>query len=141
MKLSGLFILISLVALVSGCSKSSSGPTSAEGKWTYTTSDSKMTVDFELVKTSSGSLDIQNQTMKVNGIQYSTEKQIAGVNLPTIASMRFNANDSKAVYPYYVQFLNGKVSSDFKKIEVPDGEYTYPWGTTVTLKGISIVRP
>ena len=72
--------------------------------------------------------------MKVNGIQYSTEKQIAGVNLPTIASIRFNANDSKAVYPYYIQFLNGKVSSDFKKIEVPDGEYTYPWGTTVTLK-------
>lgn len=123
------------------CSKGSSGPTSAEGKWTYTTPDSKITVTFELVKTSAGSLDVQNQSLTINGAAYLSEKQISGVSLPTIATLRINANDAKAIYPYYILFTNGKVSSDFKRIDVPDGEYTYPWGTTVTLKTISIVRP
>lgn len=141
MQLTGLVLVISTVILVAGCSKTSSGPSSAEGKWTYTTPDGKIIVDFELIKTTSGSLDIQNQTMKVIGTSYNSEKQINGVSLPTIASIRINANDSKAVYPYYIQFLNGKVSNDFKRIEVSDGEYTYPWGTTVTLKAVSIVRP
>ena len=134
-------LFCALLVVAAGCSKTNSGPTSAEGKWTYTTSDGKIMVTFDLVKTSTGSLDIQNQTMKIDGITYNAEKIISGVNLPVIASIRINANDAKAVYPYYIQFNNGSVSSDFKRIEVPDGEYTFPWGTTKTLKTISIVRP
>lgn len=142
MRLFNLFVIaISLVGVAGACSKSSSGPTSAEGKWTYTTPDGKITATFELVKTSSGSLDVQNQSLKINGSVYISEKEITGVSLPDIASIRINANDAKAVYPYYVKFLNGKVSSDFKRIDVPDGEYTFPWGTTNTLKNVSIVRP
>ena len=137
----GLIIVILSTFLIISCSKSSSGPSSAEGKWTYTTSDGKITVDFELVKTSSGSLDVQNQSIKINGALYNAEKEITGVNLPTIASIRINANDSKAVYPYYILFSNGKVSGDFKRIDIPDGEYTFPWGTTVTMKSVAIVRP
>lgn len=140
MRLFKLFIIvISLVGVA--CSKSSSGPTSAEGKWTYTTPDGKITATFELVKASSGSLDVQNHSLKINGSVYISEKEITGVSLPDIASIRINANDAKAVYPYYIKFLNGKVSSDFKRIDVPDGEYTFPWGTTNALKNISIVRP
>ena len=141
MRFCGSAILVSIIILVTGCSKSASGPTSAEGKWTYTTPDGKMKVDFELIKTASGSLDIQNQAMKVDGTSYNSEKQLAGVSLPTIASIRINVNDAKAVYPYYIQFLNGKVSSDFNRIEVPDGEYSFPWGTTVKLKSVSVTRP
>jgi hypothetical protein len=146
MSISGLrFIVVCAVTSslmqLSSCSKSSSGPSSAEGSWTYTTPDGKMKVTFDLVKTSSGSLDIQNQSLTINGTAYNSEKIITGVALPLITSIRINANDAKAVYPYYILFLNGKVSSDFKKIDVPDGEYTYPWGTTNPLKTISIVRP
>ncbi len=74
MRLSGLIILASVIILLTGCSKSASGPTSAEGKWTYTTTDGNMQVDFELIKTASGSLDIQNQTMKVKSTLYNSEK-------------------------------------------------------------------
>ncbi len=134
-------LLIIITGLLSHCSKSASGPSSAEGKWTYTTPDSKVTVTFDLVKTSAGSLDIQNQTIKIDGTVYNAEKQISGVNLPIIGLIRINANDAKAVYPYYIQFTNGSVSGDFRLINVPDTEYTFPWGTTKTLKTISIGRP
>ncbi len=136
-----LLFFLALLAVSGGCSKSSSGPSSAEGKWAYTTSDGKIVVTFDLVKTSTGSLDIQNQTMKIDGTAYNAEKQISGVALPLIGSIRINANDAKAVYPYYILFTNGSVSSDFNRINVPDGEYTFPWGTTKTLKAISITRP
>ena len=136
-----LIIVIYFVGAAGACSKSSSGPTSAEGKWIYTTPDGKITVNFDLVKTSSGSLDVQNQSLKINGAVYNSENEITGVSLPDIASIRINANDAKAVYPYSIKFLNGKVSGDFKRIDVADGEYTFPWGTTNALKNVSIVRP
>jgi hypothetical protein len=135
------FIALLSVCLISGCSKSSSGPTSSEGAWTYTTPDGKIKVTFDLVKTSTGSLDIQNQTMMLNGTTVNAEKTITGITLPSISYIRINANDIKAVYPYDIVFNNGKVSSDFKHIDVPDGTYTYPWGTANTLKSVSIVRP
>jgi len=135
----GFIAVLSLISV--GCSKSNSGPTSPEGKWTYTTPDNKINVTFDLVKTSTGSYDVQNQTIKIEGVSYNAEKQVTGVVIPAIASIRINANDAKAVYPYYVQFLNGTVSSDFRRIDVATGEYTFPWGTTVSLKTVSIVRP
>lgn len=89
MRLFKLFIIvISLVGVAGACSKSSSGPTSAEGKWIYTTPDGKITATFELVKASSGSLDVQNQSLKINGSVYISEKEITGVSLPDIASLR-----------------------------------------------------
>jgi hypothetical protein len=132
-----------LIVLLSfaDCSKSSSGPSTAEGKWTYTTPDSKIVVTFDLVKTSSGSMEIQNQTMKIDGTACESVVQTTGVNLPDIESIRISANDSKVTYPYYIKFLNAKVSSDFKRMDVPSGEYTFPWGTTKTLTSIAIVRP
>ncbi len=137
----GLVTILACLTLLTGCSKSSSGPSSAEGKWTYTTPDGKIVVTFDLVKTSAGSLDIQNQTMKIDGTTYNAEKQVSGVTLPAIGTMRINANDAKAVYPYYILFTNGSVSSDFKRIDVPDGEDTFPWGITKTLKTVAITRP
>src|SRR5438045_3047780 len=128
-----------LMAGLLGCSKSDSGPSSAEGSWTYTTPDTKVAVTFQLVKTSSGSLGIQNQTYKLSGTSYESAAVITGVALPAIASIKINANDSKITYPYYILFTNIKVSSDFKRMDVTDGEYQTPGGTT-TLKAIAITR-
>jgi hypothetical protein len=133
-------LIIAFVGLAGACSKSSSGPTSAEGKWSYTTPDSKMSVTFDLVKTSSGSLDIQNPTIKIEGVSYIAAAVMTGVALPLIGQIRINANDAKAVYPFDIKFNNGKVNSDFTKIDVPDGEYTYSGGS-VSLKTIAIGRP
>jgi len=122
------------------CSKSDSGPSSAECSWAYTTPDGKVAVTFQLVKNSSGSLEIQNQTYKLNGTSYESAAVIAGVVLPAIASIRINENDVKLGKGYYILFTNMKVSADFKRIDVPDGEYTTSGGTT-TLKAITITRP
>ncbi len=140
MRLSKLFLTVVIVVWISSCSKSSSGPTSAEGNWTYTTPDNKISVSFALVKNSSGSLDIQNSALKIEGVAYNSAAQISGVALPVIGSIRINANDAKAIYPYDIQFTNGSVSSDFKKINVPDAEYTYSGGSN-TLKAIVVGRP
>lgn len=134
-------IIVFFVTVAGGCSKSPSGPSSAEGKWTYTTADSKIKVTFDLVKTASGSLDIQNPAMTVDGTLANASAVITGVSLPDIVSMRINANDMKVTYPYYIFFSACKVSSDFKHIDVAAGEYSFPFGTTISFKNISIVRP
>jgi hypothetical protein len=134
-------IIASLLLVALACSKDKDpGFTSAEGKWKYTTPDSKIAVTFELVKTPSGGFDITNPTIKIDGTLYNAEKQISGVSLPVIGTIRINANDSKAVYPYNIIFNNGVVSSDFTKIEVPDATYTFPWPTVKALKTIVIER-
>lgn len=132
--------MVLIGTLLAACSKSSSGPTSAEGSWTYTTADSKISVTFQLVKNSSGSLDIQNQTFKLNGTVYESAAVISGVALPAIASIKINANDAKLTYPYYILFTGITVSSDFKKMNVPTGEYQTQSGT-VSLSAVSITRP
>jgi hypothetical protein len=129
-----------LIVALLGCSKSDSGPSSAEGSWAYTTSDGKVAVTFQLVKTSSGSLNIQNQTYKLNGTSYESAAVITGVALPAIATIKINANDAKITYPYDITFNNIKVSSDFKRMDVADGSYSTPTGTT-TLKAVAITRP
>src|SRR4051812_34808268 len=95
-------IWIICAAALAGCGKSDSGPSSAEGSWTYTTVDGKIAVTFQLVKNSSGSLDIQNQTFKLSGTTYESAAAISGVALPAIATIKINANDSKLTYPYYI---------------------------------------
>ena len=135
-----------LLLVFADCGKSTSGPSTAEGKWTYTTPDSKISITFDLIKSASGSYEIQNQALKIDGTQCmngicESVAEMTGVGLPDIASIRINANDPKATYPYYIKFLNAKVSSDFKRIDVASGEYTFPWGTTKTLAAVAIVRP
>lgn len=129
-----------MVALA--CSKDKDpGFTSAEGKWKYTTSDGKIAVTFELTKTSSGGLTISSQPIIVDGVAFESASLIDGVSLPSnIATIRINANDSKAVYPYNIIFKNGVVNSDFTKIEVPDATYTFPWPAVKALKTIVIER-
>src|SRR3954469_22090399 len=100
-----------------GCSKSDSGPSSAEGTWAYTTPDGKVAVTFQLVKTAAGSLQIQNQTYKLNGTTYESAAVISGVVLPAIASIRINKNDVKLGKGYYILFTNMKVSADFKRMD------------------------
>ena len=130
-----------LLMLALGCSKDKDPAfSSAEGKWKYTTPDGKIAVTFELTKTSTGGLTISSQTIVVDGVAFESVSQIDGVSLPNIATIRINANDSKAVYPYNVIFKNGVVNSDFTKIEAPDATYTFPWPTVKTLKTVVIER-
>ncbi len=134
-------IITCLLALNIGCSKDKDpGFSSAEGKWKYTTSDGKIAVTFELAKTSTGGLTITTQTIMVDGVAFESASLIDGVSLPSIATIRINANDSKAVYPYNIIFKNSVVNSDFTKIEAPDATYTFPWPTVKPLKTIVIER-
>jgi hypothetical protein len=134
-------ISASLLLVALACSKDKDpGFTSAEGKWKYTTPDGKIEVTFELTKTSSGGLTISSQTINVDGVAFESANQIDGVSLPTIATIRINANDSKAVYPYNIIFKNSVVNSDFTKIEAPDATYTFPWPTVKALKAVVIER-
>lgn len=134
-------ISASLLLVALACSKDKDpGFTSAEGKWKYTTPDGKIEVTFELTKTSSGGLIISSQTINVDGVAFESANQIDGVSLPTIATIRINANDSKAVYPYNIIFKNSVVNSDFTKIEAPDATYTFPWPTVKALKAVVIER-
>jgi hypothetical protein len=140
MKTTSVGCLILLLSFAN-CGKIDTGPSSAEGAWTYTTPDGKMTVTFDLVKTASGSLEIQHQTMKIDGTTCNAEQQMVGVDLPVIGSIRINANDAKVTYPYYIEFLNTRVSSDFRLINAVTAEYTFPWGTKKSLTSVAIVRP
>lgn len=136
-----LLLFISLV-LAAGCHKHADpGFTSAEGRWTYSTPDSKIVVAFDLVKNSSGAIEIKNQTIKVDGTLYQSVSQIAGVTLPSIQRIRINANDAKAVYPYNIDFITGTVSADFKTIAFATATYSWPWGTVNNLTSVSVTRP
>lgn len=130
------------IALLTNCSSKSdpSGPTSAEGKWTYTTPDGKISVDFDLVKTTSGSLDLQNPAIKVNSTSGAAAGQLTGVSLPDISMIKINANDAVLVYPYSITFSMAKVTGDFKTIVAANVDYTYPWGTTKSLTTVTIFR-
>ena len=128
------------LVIAAGCSSKDPGFTSPEGTWGYTTPDGKIGVTFEVTKVSANMFDIQNQTMKLDGTLVKAEKEVLAFTSTTVEKIRINANDSKAVYPYNIVFSNSTVSADFKVISVPTATYTYPWGTTVTLSGITITR-
>ena len=134
-------LLFILLIIAAGCSKHKDpGYTSAEGKWAYTTPDSKVAVTFELVKNSSGGLDIQNQTIKIDGTLCQSASQITGVSLPAIQKIRINANDAKVVYPYNIEFNTGTVIGDFKTITFSTATYTWPWGTVLSLTAVKVTR-
>ncbi len=136
--LCGLVFILSISILFS-CKKDDPGPSSAEGKWTYTTPDSKMAVDFELVKSVNG-YKIQNAKLTVDGVV--TEAVVMPDEIPSqsFSALRFSANDAKLIYGYYLLFSSSVIASDFSKIEVASSEYTFPWGTTKKLSAIVIVR-
>jgi len=92
------------------------------------------------VKNSSGGLDIQTQTFKLDGTLYQSAHQISGVSLPTIQMIRINANDAKAVFPYNIEFDAGTVSGDFKTITFSTASYTWPWGTILNLTSVKVTR-
>jgi hypothetical protein len=134
-------IIASLLLVAMACSKDKDPAfTSVEGKWKYTTPDGKIAVTFELTKTSSGGLTISSQPIIIDNVSFESASLIDGVSLPNIATIRINANDAKAVYPYNIIFKNGVVNSDFTRIEVPDATYTFPWPAVKALKTVVIER-
>jgi hypothetical protein len=134
-------LLLSIVVLTGSCGDKDEDPgfTSAEGTWTYDTPDGKVGVDFEL-KLNGSVWSVTNQVIRVNGEAFNAEVQANGIAPPDIGSIRINANDSKAVYAYFILFPNGEVSDDFKEIRVPDVTYTWPHNKTNQLTDVIIKR-
>lgn len=136
-------VTLSLVALMllgsCGDKKDDPGFTSAAGIWTYETPDGKIGVDFEL-KQDGSSWSVINQVIRVEGTKYNAEVQASGIAPPDIGSIRINANDSKAVYAYFILFPGAKVSDDFKEIRVPGVTYTWPHNKTNQLTDVIIKR-
>jgi hypothetical protein len=148
MKIKRVFILITclcfLSLVISSCKDDKDDApvfTSAEGKWTYTTPDSKIKIDFEVVKSATGLIQINGTALTVDTKTVVPEVQTDGINLPAIASMRFNANDAGLVYPYSITFTQTTVSADFTTMTATTAEYTFPWGTTQKLSALIIKRP
>ena len=132
-------ILLFCVVIMS-CGDKDPAPTSLESKWSYTTPDLKMVVTFEVVRMSDDAFDIKNQTMTIDNVVANAEKEVVAFTRTTIEKIRINANDSKVVYPYNIEFKNATISTDFKTISVPFASYTYPWGTTNNLTNITLER-
>ena len=132
-------ILLFCVAIMS-CGDKDPAPTILESKWSYTTPDLKMVVTFEVVRMSDDAFDIKNQTMTINNVSAIAEKEVVAFTRTAIEKIRINANDSKVVYPYNIEFKNATISTDFKTISVPFATFTYPWGTTNNLTNITIER-
>jgi hypothetical protein len=129
------FVWISLIS----CKDKDPGFSSPEGSWSYTTPDGTIAVTFDVVASSSG-FDVQNQTIKVNGVDARAEKTVTAFTSTTFQKIRINANDSKVVYPYDINFNNGIVSGDFQTLQAANVTYVYPWGTTQSLTSVSIAR-
>jgi hypothetical protein len=129
-----------LVVLVFGaCGSDDPEFSSAAGVWTYTTPDGKVGVDFELVKNGS-TWTATNQVIRLEGTAYKAEIQGSGLTDTAIGSIRINANDTKAVYAYFMLFSGGTISGDFKEIKVPDATYTWPHNKTNVLTDVTISR-
>jgi hypothetical protein len=139
----GAFAFIVLLFSFSSCKKDKDpGLSSADGTWTYTTPDNKVSITFELVKSSTGATyDVKNAKITVDGtVASDTFTQPDNLSAPTFSTLGFNANDAKLIYDYRITFTNATISDDFTKIEVSTAEYTFPWGTSNKLSNIVIVR-
>ena len=135
-----ILLIALLFASLLSCKKDKDpGLSSPEGSWTYTTPDGKIGVTFDVVVASSG-FDVQNQAIRVNGVDGKAEKTVTAFTSTGFQKIRINANDSKLVSPYDINFNNGVVSGDFKTITVPTATYSYPYGTTNNLSSITITR-
>jgi hypothetical protein len=130
-----------LIFILLACSKHSDpGFSSVAGNWSYTSPDTEVTVTFTLAKNSSGGLDIQSQTIKINGVQYIAAAQITASSLTSIQKIHINANDPLATYAYDVEFDNCSVSTDFKTITAATGYYTWPNTTAHNLTSVKVSR-
>jgi len=132
---------LALVVLLSSCKKDEDEPSfsSAEGDWTYTTPDGKISVDFTLVK-SGTTWTATKQSITVAGTKGNAEIEVVGLNPPVIEYIRINANDPTLVYAFDIAFSNATVSDDFKEIRVPGATYTWPQNKANDLTNIIIVR-
>jgi len=132
---------LALIVLLNACSKDDDTPkyTSAEGDWTYTTSDGKISVDFTLAKDGS-TWSVKNQVIRVDGVAGNANVTTDGLNPPAIGFIRINANDAKLTYPYDINFTNGTVNSDFTSITVTDATYTWPHDKTNSISNLTIQR-
>lgn len=134
--LAWLFIL-----LVSSCGKEEmEGPSSVTGTWRYATPNGKISVTFDLEEQMNGGLIVSNLAFELDGQIYQSAHQIEEVDLPLIGRLRFNANDSRAVYPYFIEFEDCSVNLDFNVINVISGSYSYPWGTINQFDDVQILR-
>lgn len=129
---------------IGGCGKKDSEPapayTSLDGIWTYATPDMAIVVDFELKTSISGTVQVLNPTIKVDGTQGAAVGTLTNVDLPLIEQLRINANDAALVNNYSITFSDCTVSSTFSIISVADATYTYPWGQFKSLTNIVITR-
>lgn len=134
------YFLIILLLLVGGCKEEDPGFTSLIGSWIYTTPDNKIEVTFDIVGGTTEILVIQNQTIKVDGVEGRAELQTDKVTETTIGMIRINANDAILTYPYNIVFNKLKASEDFSTLAVEEAIYTFPWTVSQTLTEIEIVR-
>jgi len=137
-------VFIILIFLATSCSKDEdNGFTSLIGSWTYTTPDSKIKVTFVIVGGTSGTsdiLEVQNQTIEVDGQEGNAEIQAEGITEKTFGKIRINANDASLTYPFDITFNDLSASDDFSVINVTDATYIWPWPDNNTLSNIQIVR-
>lgn len=133
-------LILLIFVVIMSCSDKDPAPATLESKWSYTTPDLKMVVTFEMVRMSDDVYDIKNQTIMIDKVVVNSEKEVIGFTSKAFEKIRINANDSKAVYPYNIEFKNGTINTDLKTMSVPFATYTYPWGTTNNLTNITIER-
>ena len=133
-------LCLALIVVLNACKKDDDPKfASAEGNWTYTTPDSKITVDFTLAKNGT-TWSVTNPVIRVDGTAGNAEVMFDGVNPPSITTIRINANDAKLTYDYSIEFGNATVNSDFTEIKVPGAVYTWPIDKTNNLTNITITR-
>ena len=132
-------LIVGLVACGCGSKHNEPGYTSLAGEWTYTTPDSKIAVNFDLVASGS-TLSLQNQTFKLDGTDYQSAAELGGATLTQIASLRINANDAKAVFPFSIELDSCHSTDNYKTMAATKGSYTWPWGTTINLSNVTVSR-
>lgn len=140
-------VVLFLVTLYSGCSSSSPAPSIIDGKWTYTTADGKVKVNFELSTSAAGAVEIKNPaSITVNGITGNGAASVTGVSMPNIGTISINANDAALTYPHSITFAACKFVNTTNKIEVSTGSYVIysagnSGGTTTNFSAVFIIRP
>jgi hypothetical protein len=132
--------LLIIFTCFTACKEDETGFTSLIGNWSYTTPDEKIEVTFDIVGGDTELLEIQNQTIKVDGVDGMSNLQFDNITEASITLIRINANDAALVFPYNITFNNLSASPDFGTIDVEEATYTFPWQNIVTLNDIQIVR-
>lgn len=135
-------LMMLVIGVLAGCAKDTPAPvfSSPDGTWTYTTPDSKISVDFELKTNSSNVLEILNCTIKVNNVSGEAAGTMSDISLPDVNEIKINANDIVLTYAYYIAFINCTFNAGFTQIAAANAEYTDSKSTTNTLSGVTITR-